>query len=150
MKKAFLILTAVAFVAAMASCGGNNNTEATENDNAQVAETPAADVSAQKQENVLYRTNWEFTDGETTGKYTTYSLNFKQTNCFYQVSDHTCEPAKYTSAYGSYTFDEATGKGSADLKDQNNDKPMGKAEFAINGEEMSLTFDGKTLTLKKK
>lgn len=153
MKKLIRLFAVAAVAMAVAACGGNTTTENNEA-NATPAEeqngTPEKSVT--EQTNPLVKTSWHYLEGDELmmDPYIDRAIDFKATNCFYWVNDHRQTPAKRVSGYGTYTFDEATGKGSANLKDQNNDKPMGEATFTLNGNELQFTFEGQTYKMTKR
>ncbi len=133
---------------AMTACGGDktenggSSTPSTNPDPDPIAETDA-----------LTETSWHQLEGDELmiDPYRDVDIQFEKNHyCFYWDNNHMSEPANNISGYGSYTYDEATASGTATLKDQNNDQPMGTATFTISGNQMEFTFQGTTYHMTKR
>ena len=133
---------------AMAACGGDKNENTgggTPADNP--GTTPTAETDA------LSGTSWHQLEGDELmiDPYRDVAIEFKKNHyCFYWDNNHMSEPATNISGYGTYTYDEATASGTATLKDQDNDQPMGTATFTISGDQMEFSFQGKTYNMTKR
>ena len=145
----------VAFaMTAMVACGndkgngGNNNG----GDNNSGGSNGGGANPSIEQTDALSDTYWKYLEGDELmiDPYRSVSFDCRKDHyCFYWDNNHLSEPAENISGYGTYTYDEATATGTAALKNQNNDQPMGNATFTVNGNKMQFTFDGHTYTMTK-
>ena len=146
MKKVISILMVAFAMTAMVGCGDKNNS--TENG----GNTGGGDNPGTEQTDALAETEWSYFEGDELmlDPYRYVGVIFgKHHSIVYGDNNHLSEPVVRVSAYGTYTYDEATGTGTATLKDQDDDHTLGTATFTVNGEEMEFSFNGETFSMRK-
>lgn len=149
MKKVFSILMVAFALTAMVACG--DKTEGTGNGGGNNNGGGTPDPGTE-QTDALAETEWSYFEGDELmlDPYRYVDAIFgKHHSIVYGDNNHLNEPAVRVSAYGTYTYDEATGTGTATLKDQDDDHTLGTATFTVNGEEMEFSFNGETFSMRK-
>lgn len=149
MKKVFSILMVAFALTAMVACG--DKTEGTGNGGGNNNGGGTPDPGTE-QTDALAETEWSYFEGDELmlDPYRYVDVIFgKHHSIVYGDNNHLNEPAVRVSAYGTYTYDEATGTGTATLKDQDDDHTLGTATFTVNGEEMEFSFNGETFSMRK-
>ncbi|MBQ7062480.1 MAG: hypothetical protein IJM88_04245 [Bacteroidales bacterium] len=151
MKKVLSILMVAFAMTAMVACGDKN--ESTDNGGGNNGGGGGGGTNpGTEQTDALSDTYWKYIEGDELmiDPYRSVSFDCRKDHyCFYWDNNHLNEPAEYISGYGTYTYDEATSSGTATLKNQDNDQPMGTATFTVNGNEMQFTFNGHTYAMIK-
>ena len=149
MKKVFSILMVAFALTAMVACG--DKTEGTGNGGGNNNGGGTPDPGTE-QTDALAETEWSYFEGDELmlDPYRYVDVIFgKHHSIVYGDNNHLSEPAVRVSAYGTYTYDEATGTGTAPLKDQDDDHTLGTASFTVNGEEMEFSFNSETFSMRK-
>lgn len=147
MKKVFSILMVAFALTAMVACG--NKTEGNGGGNNNGGGTPDPGT---EQTDALAETEWSYFEGDELmlDPYRYVDVIFgKHHSIVYGDNNHLSDPTVRVSAYGTYTYEETTGTGTATLKDQDDDHALGTATFTLNGEEMEFTFNGETFSMRK-